>query len=175
MLYEVITKTVQYLISSNILFDGGDYKVVYSNKITRTFKENGEWQKNDIVFPEPQQILYLSISRVFGLYKTQALREGDKPLPDATVEYYLKNSPAFICDSKKVSFKKMDAKSGYRITSYNVCYTKLLRTGWFFFTGSCARAKMEVPHRNMATNNTNFFIIICFKNCLYLIYILFIE
>jgi len=35
-----------------------------------------------------------------------------QPLPDATVEYYLKNSPAYICDTKKVSFKKIDAKSG---------------------------------------------------------------
>lgn len=42
------------------------------------------------------------------------MNEGDKPLPDATVEYYLKNSSAFICDTKKVSFKKMDAKNGYQ-------------------------------------------------------------
>jgi len=112
----IFWKTVQYLISSNMLFEDGDFKVVYTDKITRTFKENGQWQKSDIVFPEPIQILYLSISRVFGLYKTQALREGDKPLPDATVEYYLKNSPSYICDSKKVSFKKIDAKSGYQET-----------------------------------------------------------
>ena len=52
------------------------------------------------------------MSRVFGLYKTQALREGDKQLPDATVEYYLKNSPAFICDTKKIYFKKFDARTG---------------------------------------------------------------
>jgi len=66
------------------------------------------------VFQEPLKLFYLSVSRVFALYKSQALREGDKPLPDATMEYYLKNSPAFICDTKKVSFKKMDAKSGYQ-------------------------------------------------------------
>jgi len=53
---------------------------------------------------------------VFGFYKTQALREGDKPLPDATVVSYLKNSPSNNCDSKKVSFKKIDAKSGYQET-----------------------------------------------------------
>lgn len=96
----------------NILFQEGDYRVVYADKITRTFKENGEWQRSDIILPKPQNILYLSVSRVFGLYKTQALREGDNPIPDATVEYYLKNSPAYICDTKKVSFKKIDAKSG---------------------------------------------------------------
>jgi DNA primase len=108
----VFWKTVQYLISSNILFEGGDYKVVYADNISRTFMENGEWKKSKIILEEPFDLFYLSVSRVFGLYKTQALREGDKPLPDATVEYYLKNSPAFICDTKKVSFKKVDAKTG---------------------------------------------------------------
>jgi hypothetical protein len=108
----IFWKTVQYLISSNMLFDGGDYKVVYADRINRTYKENGEWKRSEIILEEPYDVLYLSVSRVFGLYKSQALREGDKPLPDATVEYYLKNSPAFICDTKKVYFKKFDAKSG---------------------------------------------------------------
>lgn len=108
----IFWKTVQYLISSNMLFDGGDYKVVYADRVNRNFKENNEWQKSEIVFKEPQDVFYLSVSRVFGLYKSQALREGDKPLPDATVEYYLRNSPSYICDTKKVSFKKIDAKSG---------------------------------------------------------------
>jgi hypothetical protein len=108
----IFWKTVQYLISSNMLFQEGDYRVVYADKIMHTFKENGEWKRNEIIFPKPQNVLYLSVSRVFGLYKSQALREGDRPLPDATVEYYLKNSPAFICDTKKVYFKKFDAKSG---------------------------------------------------------------
>ncbi|WP_289054993.1 DNA primase [Carboxylicivirga marina] len=108
----VFWKTVQYLISSNMLYAGGDYKVIYMDRINRTFKQKGEWQKSEILLSEPQDILLLSVSRVFSLYKSQALREGDKPLPEATVEYYLKNSPSFICDTKKVSFKKIDAKSG---------------------------------------------------------------
>lgn len=87
--------------------------MVYADKITHTFKENGEWKKSEINLQNPQNLIYLSVSRVFGLYKSQALREGDKPLPAATVEYYLKNSPAFICDTKKVYFKKFDAKNGY--------------------------------------------------------------
>ena len=108
----VFWKTVQYLISSNMLFEDGDYKVLYTDRFTRTFKENNQWQKSEIILNEPQNVLFLSVSRVFGLYKTQALREGDKPLPEATVEYYLKNSPAFITDSKKVSFTKIDTKHG---------------------------------------------------------------
>jgi DNA primase catalytic core len=108
----IFWKTVQYLISSNMLFQEGDYRVVYADKITHTYKVNGEWMRSDIPLSKPQNVLFLSVSRVFALYKSQALREGDKPLPDATVEYYLKNSPAFICDTKKVYFKKFDAKNG---------------------------------------------------------------
>ncbi|MEN8883683.1 MAG: DNA primase [Flavobacteriaceae bacterium] len=109
----VFWKTVQFLVSSNVLFEGGDYKVAYIDRLTRTFREDNTWKKTEIVFKKPKNILYLSVSRVFGLYKTQALREGDKPLPQATVEYYLKNSSAFICDTKKVSFYRINSKTGY--------------------------------------------------------------
>jgi len=95
---------------------------MYTDKVTRNFKENGEWQKSEIVFDMPERILYLSVTRVFALYKSQALREGDKPLPKATIEYYLKNSPAYICDTKKVYFKKIDAKTGYQ--EYDDCGKK---------------------------------------------------
>jgi len=49
----IFWKTVQYLISSNMLFEDGDFNVLYTDKITRTFKESGQWQKSDIVFIEP--------------------------------------------------------------------------------------------------------------------------
>jgi len=105
-------KIIQYLICSNILYEGGDFKLHKTDRFTRTYMEDGQWKKDDIVFSKPQDLLILSVSRVFGLYKTQALREGDKPLPEATIMYYLKNSPALICDSKKVSFKKIDSRHG---------------------------------------------------------------
>ncbi|MBN2166042.1 MAG: hypothetical protein JW717_07180 [Marinilabiliaceae bacterium] len=43
---DIFWKTVQYLISSNMLFEGGDYKVVYTDRINRVFKKNNEWQKS---------------------------------------------------------------------------------------------------------------------------------
>jgi len=133
----IFWKTVQYLIRSDMLYENGDYKVVYADRFTRTFKEDNKWQKSEVVLNEPQNILYLSTSRVYGLYKTQALREGDKPLPDATVEYYLKNSSAYICDTKKVSFRKINSKNGfqeyddrgnmkYTSTSAHVFYLEML-------------------------------------------------
>ncbi len=129
----IFWKTVQYLISSNMLYEDGDYRVVYADKVVRHYKENGEWQRSDILFKQPQNVLYLSVSRVFGLYKSQALREGDKPLPDATVEYYLKHSPAFICDCKKVYFKKFDSKSGCQEYDSNGIAKKTYTTAYAFY------------------------------------------
>jgi hypothetical protein len=111
----VFWKTVQFLINSNMLFEGGDYKVLYTDRIVRTYKDKGEWHKGEIFLEEPQNVLFLSVSRIFGLYKSQSLREGDSPMPDATIDYYLRNSPAFICGTKKESFKKMDAKTGCQL------------------------------------------------------------
>ncbi len=105
-------KVIQFLISSNMLFDEGDYKVAYKDKLVRTYFENGVWGKESIELPGTTELLYLTTSRVFSLYKTQCLREGDKPLPESTIAYYLKNSPAFICETKKESFKKIDPKTG---------------------------------------------------------------
>ncbi len=115
----IFWKTVQYLISSNLLYREGDYKTRYADRIVRTYMDKGIWQKSEITLTGPQNILFLSVSRVFGLYKTQALREGDRPLPDATVEYYLKNSPAFICDTKKESFRKIDPGTGHQLHYQN--------------------------------------------------------
>ncbi|NQU87031.1 MAG: hypothetical protein HQ541_14845, partial [Mariniphaga sp.] len=105
-------KAIQYLISSNILFDGGDYKYAYANFTSRKHQINSKWITTKFEYISPKNIFYLSVSRVFSLYKTQTLREGDKPLPDSTVEYYLKNCPAFLFSTKKESFKKIDPKSG---------------------------------------------------------------
>ena len=106
-------KVIQYLISSNVLYEEGDYKVKYTDKVTRQFFENGVWGKEIKHLEDGAcDLLYLTTSRVFSLYKTQCLREGDKPLPESTIAYYLKNSPAFICETKKESFRKIDPKTG---------------------------------------------------------------
>lgn len=112
-------KVVQYLISSNMLIESGDYKVKYSNTLRRIYFEKGEWGHEDIWYSTAKRLLYLTTSRVFSLYKGQCLREGDKPMPDSTVEYYLKTSPAFICETKKESFKKIDPKTGMQETGEN--------------------------------------------------------
>ena len=104
-------KTVQYLIASNILIEGGDYKTGYTNKLVWR-KGNQPGDHETMRWMEGKNVLWLNMQRVFSLYKSQAGREGDKPLPESTVEYYLKNSKAFICETKKESFKKIDPKTG---------------------------------------------------------------
>lgn len=105
-------KIVGYLASSNLIFEDGDYKLIYTKSVTRHWMEDGKWKKGEIEYIEPKQLFYLTTSRVFSLYKSQCLREGDKPLPEATIEYYLKNSKAFLFETKKESFKKIDPRTG---------------------------------------------------------------
>lgn len=104
-------KVVQYLISSNILIEGGDYKVKYTNNFNQHYFENGKWCQQEVLLEQPKRLFYITTSRLFSLYKSQCLREGDKPMPESTIEFYLRNSPAFECETKKESFKKIDPKT----------------------------------------------------------------
>jgi DNA primase catalytic core len=104
-------KIVQYMVASNILIEGGDFKTAYTNKVTwRKGIQKGDAET--VTWMEGKNIFWLNMQRVFNLYKNQVLREGDKPLPESTVEYYLKNSKAFQFETKKESFKKIDPKTG---------------------------------------------------------------
>jgi hypothetical protein len=110
-------KVVEYMASSNLLYEFGDYKLIITREATRRYFDAGLWKSEEFKFTEPTQLLYLTTSRVFSLYKAQCLREGDKPLPESTIEYYLKNSPAFVFETKKESFQKIDPKTGKQETT----------------------------------------------------------
>jgi len=105
-------KVVGYLASSNLIFEGGDYKLREDDKVKRIWMEGAEWKKDTIQYLKPKKLFYLTTARVFSLYKSQCLREGDKPLPESTIEYYLKNSKAFLFETKKESFNKIDPRTG---------------------------------------------------------------
>ncbi|HZK69847.1 MAG TPA: hypothetical protein VFC36_09695, partial [Paludibacter sp.] len=126
-------KSIQFLISSNILYEDGDYKVVYSENVNRRFFENGVWGKEIVKLDNASELLYLTTSRVFSLYKTQCLREGDKPLPEATIEHYLKNSAAFVCETKKESFKKIDPKTGQQESDETGAKKRTSTTAMIFY------------------------------------------
>jgi hypothetical protein len=100
-----------------MLLDGGDYKVKFTNTFRRQYFENGTWGHEDVFFVKPKRLFFMTTSRVFSLYKAQCLREGEKPMPDSTIEYYLRNSPAFECETKKESFKKIDPRTNLQESS----------------------------------------------------------
>ena len=113
-------KIIEYLCSSNILFAEGDYKIKGPLlKINHRKMEGGKWISDTIEWKDEKTVLYLSTTRVFSLYKMQCAKEGDKAMPEATIEYYLKNSKAFICETKKENFKKLDAHTGYQLKDEN--------------------------------------------------------
>jgi DNA primase catalytic core len=131
-------KVIQYLISSSILLDGGDYKVKNCGSIKRIYYDRTQYTHETIPFDEPKLLFYMTTSRVFSLYKSQCLREGEKPLPDSTIEYYLRNSAAFVCETNKESFKKIDPKTNLqekdeegvnKRTSSTALIFDLLKTG----------------------------------------------
>ncbi len=103
-------QTVQFLISSNLLIDGGDYKAAYTDRVM--WRKDNKNDKEEIKWLDGKNVLWLNPQRVFSMYKSQVLREGDKPLPQSTVLHYLKNSKAFLFETKKESFKKIDPKTG---------------------------------------------------------------
>lgn len=105
-------KIVQFLIQSNMLYEGGDYKKSYTHIVSRLYRKNNTWTKDRIEWPVAKNVFWLTPSRVFSLYKQQCGREGGSPLPESTVEHYLRHSKAFLFDTKKESFKKIDPKTG---------------------------------------------------------------
>lgn len=104
-------KVVQYLISSGILLEGGDYKMEFRDRVVRRYFEKSEWKQDEIKYVAAKKIFYLTTHRVFSLYKERVLKEGDKPLPESTIEHYLRNSKAFVFETKKESFKKIDIRT----------------------------------------------------------------
>lgn len=108
-------KIVQYLITSDLLLDGGDYKTMSTSHITWK-KTNNPKENQTLEWIAEKNLIFLTTSRIFSLYKNQVLKEGDKPLPTSTIEHYLRHSPAFICETKKEGFKKINLQTGKQET-----------------------------------------------------------
>jgi DNA primase len=140
-------KIVEYLAGSNLIFEDGDYKLAYANRVTRRYMDGGDWKSDTIVYPEPKQLFYLTTARVFSMYKSQCLREGDKPMPEATIEYYLKNSKAFLFETKKESFKKIDPKTGKQETTEDGKHKRTSTTA-FVFDYSLLNISVETGHES---------------------------
>lgn len=108
-------KKVEMLAMSKQIYNEGDYKIRYLDIVTRKFYDV-KWREEKIKI-EKQKVLFLTTSRLFSLYKQVSIREGEKPLPESTIDHYLHNSKAFICETKKESFRRMDPKTGAQETN----------------------------------------------------------
>jgi hypothetical protein len=104
-------KKVEMLAMSKQIYNEGDYKIRYADKVTRRFFD-GKWKEEEIKFERSCNVIFLTTSRLYSLYKQISMREGEKPLPESTVDHYLHNSKAFICETKKESFRRIDPKTG---------------------------------------------------------------
>jgi len=111
-------KKVEMLANSNLIFEGGDYKISHTDNVIYRHGIRKD-EKKTIQFTELKKVLYITTSRIFSLYKRYCNQEGEKPLPESTVQYYLENSKAYICTTKKEPFKKIDPKTGIQETDEN--------------------------------------------------------
>ncbi|PXZ44736.1 DNA primase [Sanguibacteroides justesenii] len=146
-------RVIQFLASSNYIFEGGDYKFVYEKKIKRIYSEGDSWKKEDISFSEPKELIYLNTSRIFSFYRERVLKEGEKPLPESTIQSYLKNTKAFICDTKKVYFNRVDPKTGIQELDENK-KKKYTSTSAFVFDYSLLPLSIRNETKNEGTIET---------------------
>ena len=105
----------QVLIGNNAVFEEGDYKVRYEAQVKRRYG-NSKDDFEAIEWKEPKNLLYLVPGRVLSLYRTLARSEQIAALPVETVEHYLKHCDAFLFETKKETFHKIDPKTGLQET-----------------------------------------------------------
>lgn len=86
----------------------GDYRIDIVDRI----KTN----ESNIEFNQPTAVLQLRKNRLFVLYKKYARQVGDNPIPQQTLESYLKASKEYFGTKTSVRFKRL-LKGGYDATT----------------------------------------------------------
>lgn len=90
---------IDAMASTNDLIEGWEYKLDHKTSLTLRSGER-EW-------PEGKNILRLRFGLAASKFRKYAKSSGIKSLPDGTLEYYLRNSPYYIDDSKGTKFKQV--------------------------------------------------------------------
>lgn len=85
----------------------GDYRIDTMDKL--------QTKDSTIQFSKPTEILQLRKNRLFMLYKKYARQVGDSPIPERTLESYLKASKEFCGQKNAVRFKRI-LKNGLEAT-----------------------------------------------------------
>ncbi len=76
-----------------------DYKIKYETRF------RGKGMKDNMIFQRAKPILYLSVKRVFNLYKKNGKSVGDTTLPTESLRFYLENSKEYLGTKNSVRFK----------------------------------------------------------------------
>ena len=92
-------KVFNFLKTEGELMENGDYKIRYTDRL-KTDITNAEWS-------EPKAVLIFHKTRAFELYRLQGRRQGENIIPEASLEYYLKNSSEYL-----------GYKGSYRFTNF---------------------------------------------------------
>ncbi|MBP3420469.1 MAG: DNA primase [Marinifilaceae bacterium] len=106
---------IQTLAYSSYLYEDGDYKIDTGSSFVRFYTKDGAMQRETIPFAGQKQLFILRPDRALSLYKSQMLKEGNRPLPSSTLLSYLVHSKAFICNTTRCTFKQIDPKTGIQV------------------------------------------------------------
>jgi DNA primase catalytic core len=79
---------LESLFDENLIQDKFHFRIDYDDQITT--------KHTTISLPQPEHVLKFKYNTIYSLYAQLARKQGIKPLPSDTLQYYLKNHKAFI-------------------------------------------------------------------------------
>ena len=88
---------VQYLVSEGEIIEGGDFRIVYLNRLN-TNQTKQIWLKK-------QPVLYFQKTRLFMLYKKHGKAVGDTLLSEGTLKYYLEKSHEYLGEKNGIRYQ----------------------------------------------------------------------
>lgn len=115
-------KTVEFLVSQDLLEQGWDYKVetVSSVKVS-----NGREETASKAFPVPKKLIFIRFNTIHNLYlKQKKLTSGKSGLNAETVLLYMKDQDSYIGNNPSGKFKSKRGMSA-NTSSYVFDYDKL--------------------------------------------------
>lgn len=86
-------RMVQFLNSEGEIYEDADFRIRTVSRFHSSIINETEWA-------EPHKILYLQKTRIFMLYKLNALRNGETSLPEESLRYYLENSKEYLGEQR---------------------------------------------------------------------------
>lgn len=153
-------KKIEMMVHSGDLIFESDFKIVEKNKFKCKYFSEGTEKTDTTEWNEPKKLLILQRGTPISKYQKIMRQEGNHPLPESTINSYLENDKAFICATRKQTFKKIDPKTGIQQTTIKKTFNpqgeeisseekKLYScTSAFVFDYSKLNIDLEIEHEN---------------------------